>query len=627
MTTTPSPELPDLDRLEALAKAMLNASTAIKAEVAQQEFHEAASPAAVLALIALARRAQPEGMSIALREVTDKLSAASAENLSLGMENRQLREQLEARAQPEGEAPQAAPLRADHRATIEEAAQVLESAAAHNRFKGRTVLEHQQQDRADRLRAILSVQHATPSTASRDAHQLASLILQDPDGGRMVISSPLESGADGAMWFTATNPETRASARITISIEHDYDPATAQHAEIGAPAPNAERVDAIVTGLYRRFKDWSKRGFGPDDVTWCEVKADIIALIAAGAAESGAPVAILTGEQLYTMVTSRFKSGSFPWSMVAESGKAAWNAAAADLTFAPDTIGAALAAQSQGAQAAPGIVITLRQAHRLVEFFGGHDARVTITPPRAEWGDMPPGLYAFCTEYPEDGSEHLGETEVDDDLSSLGERGRVARAALAAKAEEPAPRIIGGQRWSKEAEMTEGWLAAQQAAAPCSLDPNVFFDALSDFEDSPMSVDEKKAFFDKLAASPSAPGTPEAPAGELERLRALLNTPELHDFSKGVVLEATHQRERWSTDNDAGKQPADWFWLLGYLGGKALRAHIDGDTEKALHHTISTAAACANWHAAVLGKTSMRPGIEPPAEIAAQLDGGQGEDA
>lgn len=47
---------------------------------------------------------------------------------------------------------------------------------------------------------------------------------------------------------------------------------------------------------------------------------------------------IPTGEQLYTMVTSRFKSGSFPWDMVAESGKAAWSAAAADLLLSPDTI-------------------------------------------------------------------------------------------------------------------------------------------------------------------------------------------------------------------------------------------------------------------------------------------------
>ncbi|GAA0437150.1 hypothetical protein ACFOY5_10895 [Massilia aurea] len=56
---------------------------------------------------AAARRAQPEGISIALREVTDKLAATAAENLSLGMENRQLREQRAERAQPEGEAPQA----------------------------------------------------------------------------------------------------------------------------------------------------------------------------------------------------------------------------------------------------------------------------------------------------------------------------------------------------------------------------------------------------------------------------------------------------------------------------------------------------------------------------------------
>lgn len=48
------------------------------------------------------------------------------------------------------------------------------------------------------------------------------------------------------------------------------------------PQPAAgQRVDDIVTAMYRRFKDWSKRGFGPDDVTWCEAKADVMALIAA----------------------------------------------------------------------------------------------------------------------------------------------------------------------------------------------------------------------------------------------------------------------------------------------------------------------------------------------------------
>lgn len=99
---------------------------------------------------------------------------------------------------------------------------------------------------------------------------------------------------------------------------------------------------------------------------------------------------------------------------------------------------------------------------------------------------------------------------------------------------------------------------------------------------------------------------------ETERLHTLINTPETSDFLEGVKREAAHQRERWGTEHDGGKAPADWFWLLGYLSGKALAAHIAGNTEKALHHTISSAAALANWHAAILGKTNMRPGIEPP---------------
>jgi hypothetical protein len=99
---------------------------------------------------------------------------------------------------------------------------------------------------------------------------------------------------------------------------------------------------------------------------------------------------------------------------------------------------------------------------------------------------------------------------------------------------------------------------------------------------------------------------------ERDRLRTKLNTPELHDFAKAVVLEAAHQRERWGADHDAGKEPQDWFWLLGYLGGKALHAAKAGDADKALHHCISSAAVLANWHAAILGlSNTMRPGIDP----------------
>ena len=38
-------------------------------------------------------------------------------------------------------------------------------------------------------------------------------------------------------------------------------------------------VDAIVTRLYKRFKEWSRRGFSADDVTWCEVKADVMDIV------------------------------------------------------------------------------------------------------------------------------------------------------------------------------------------------------------------------------------------------------------------------------------------------------------------------------------------------------------
>jgi hypothetical protein len=100
---------------------------------------------------------------------------------------------------------------------------------------------------------------------------------------------------------------------------------------------------------------------------------------------------------------------------------------------------------------------------------------------------------------------------------------------------------------------------------------------------------------------------------ERDEALAQLNTPALYDFAKAVRLEGAHQRERWGTEHDDGKAPADWYWLIGYLAGKALASHLKGEVDKALHHTITAAAALANWHSAILGKTNMRPGIARPA--------------
>ena len=103
---------------------------------------------------------------------------------------------------------------------------------------------------------------------------------------------------------------------------------------------------------------------------------------------------------------------------------------------------------------------------------------------------------------------------------------------------------------------------------------------------------------------------------DVQRLKDLINTPHTADWVESSKLEAAHQVERWSADQDAGKQPEDWFWLLGYLGGKAVAAFRAGNTEKGLHHIVSSSAALLNWHRNVTGdNTAMRPGID--AAIAA----------
>jgi len=140
-----------------------------------------------------------------------------------------------------------------------------------------------------------------------------------------------------------------------------------------------------------------------------------------------------------------------------------------------------------------------------------------------------------------------------DELNRIAELHGFASAAAAIAAARrvpqqatPAPRIIGGQPWSKEAEMTEGWLAAQQAAAPGALELlnadelaalRRFVETCQDGE----GYDVAKTMMQRLAAigavrrtsgsyyettdfgmrvlkqaAPSAPGTPEAPSDPLD---------------------------------------------------------------------------------------------------------------
>ena len=150
------------------------------------------------------------------------------------------------------------------------------------------------------------------------------------------------------------------------------------------------------------------------------------------------------------------------------------------------------------------------------------------------------------------------------------------------------------------ASIESGYTAEQIAAANAILNANA---------EAPQSAEQQDVQVD-LHSSLQA---------EIDRLNSIINTPQADDFLRAVSTEAEHQRQRWGSDHDAGKAPADWFWLVGYLAGKALHAAVAGDSDKARHHCISTAAALYNWHCAIKGvDVRMCPGR---SDIAAVVDG------
>lgn len=91
---------------------------------------------------------------------------------------------------------------------------------------------------------------------------------------------------------------------------------------------------------------------------------------------------------------------------------------------------------------------------------------------------------------------------------------------------------------------------------------------------------------------------------ERDRLLAFINTPKIDDFLKAVQAEEAHQRYRWGEAHDRDKSAENWFFLVGYLSGKALRAAVTGDKEKALHHCVSSAACLFQWFKAIKADTT-----------------------
>jgi hypothetical protein len=94
--------------------------------------------------------------------------------------------------------------------------------------------------------------------------------------------------------------------------------------------------------------------------------------------------------------------------------------------------------------------------------------------------------------------------------------------------------------------------------------------------------------------------------------------PIIDDFIGGTIEEADYQVSLWGTEDRESKSHIDYFWLVGYLAGKALASAIQGDTDKARHHTISTAAVLLHWHGKISGEiTSVR--FEPGSRDAKRL--------
>lgn len=113
-----------------------------------------------------------------------------------------------------------------------------------------------------------------------------------------------------------------------------------------------------------------------------------------------------------------------------------------------------------------------------------------------------------------------------------------------------------------------------------------------------------------------------AARAERDRLHALINNPQTTDFLESVKAEAAFQRQKWGQPHDRQKSAENWFWLVGYLAGKALRAAITGDQFKARHHTISSAAALANWFEAI-GRDESGAGIGQDVDIRPASEGGR----
>lgn len=114
---------------------------------------------------------------------------------------------------------------------------------------------------------------------------------------------------------------------------------------------------------------------------------------------------------------------------------------------------------------------------------------------------------------------------------------------------------------------------------------------------------------------------------EVARLNTIIKHPEHDDFIRGVSIEAEYQRCLHGVDASEGRFDwHQWYWVVGYLLGKALAAckSGEGDGEKARHHLVTSAALINNWHNVLTGKAAASVhsnGAKPVADMTIHIPG------
>lgn len=108
--------------------------------------------------------------------------------------------------------------------------------------------------------------------------------LTDDELANEVYRYNHRTGHESMSYLTAAKDRIRWLSRklehaSVPEIPDNSGPIAGAHGDVVPFYWDSPAIDPIVTKLYQKFKEWSKRGFTADDVTWCEVRAAVAEML------------------------------------------------------------------------------------------------------------------------------------------------------------------------------------------------------------------------------------------------------------------------------------------------------------------------------------------------------------